>query len=63
MTQFIDLWLRAALEADALRAQLASLEEAWLRAEADADYWYFQACNDRPCNRCRSRTTPTNHRD
>jgi hypothetical protein len=45
MTQLIDLWLAAAHEAHALRAQLAYLEEAWLRAEADADYWYFQACN------------------
>ncbi|MDR7113750.1 hypothetical protein J2X03_003650 [Microbacterium trichothecenolyticum] len=47
MTTLIDLWLEAAQEAHALRAQLAYLEEAWLRAEADADYWYFQACNDR----------------
>jgi hypothetical protein len=46
MTTLIDLWLEAAHEAHALRAQLAYLEEAWLRAEADADYWYFQACND-----------------
>lgn len=45
MTVLIDLWLEAAHEAHALRAQLAYLEEAWLRAEADADYWYFQACN------------------
>lgn len=45
MTQLIDLWLETAHEAHALRAQLAYLEEAWLRAEADADYWYFQACN------------------
>ena len=43
MTTFMGLWLESALEADALRAQLAYLEEAWLRAEADADYWYFQA--------------------
>jgi hypothetical protein len=51
MTTLIDLWLQAAQEAHALRAQLAYLEEAWLRAEADADYWYFQACN----------TVSTNH--
>lgn len=44
-TGFIDLWLDAALQVDALQAQLAYLERAWLRAEADADYWYFQACN------------------
>ena len=45
MTQLIDIWLQAAHEANALRAQLAYLEEAWLRAEADADYWYALACN------------------
>ncbi|MBW9108976.1 hypothetical protein [Microbacterium ureisolvens] len=45
MTTLIDLWLEAAHEAHSLHAQLAYLEEAWLRAEADADYWYFQACN------------------
>ena len=45
MTTLIDLWLEAAHEAYALRAQLAHLEEAWLRAEADADFWYFHACN------------------
>jgi len=47
MTTIIDLWLEAAYEARALRAQVAYLEEAWLRAEADADYWYFQTCNKR----------------
>lgn len=41
----LELWLRAAAEADALRQQLAYLEAAWLRAEADADYWYAQANN------------------
>lgn len=41
---FINLWLEAALHVDALQAQVAYLERAWLRAEADADYWYFQAC-------------------
>ena len=45
MRTLIDLWLEAVHEAHALRAQLAHLEEAWLRAEADADFWYFQACN------------------
>ncbi|GAA2573897.1 MULTISPECIES: hypothetical protein [Microbacterium] len=45
MTRLIDLWLKSAYEVHALRAQLAYLEEAWLRAEADADFWYFQACN------------------
>ena len=45
MTTLMDLWLEAALEADALRAQLGYLERAWLRAEADADYWYYQANN------------------
>lgn len=45
MTKLIDLWLESAQEAHALRAQLAYIEEAWLRAEADADYWYLQACN------------------
>ncbi|MDR7110883.1 hypothetical protein J2X03_000739 [Microbacterium trichothecenolyticum] len=45
MTTFMELWLEAAHEAYALRAQLAHLEDAWLRAEADADYWYIQACN------------------
>lgn len=39
------MWLTAAAEADALRAQLAHLEQAWLRAEADADYWYAIANN------------------
>ena len=48
MTQFIDLWLEAAHQAYVLRAQLAYLEKDWLRAEADADYWYFQACNTHP---------------
>lgn len=41
---FIDLWLEAALQVDALQAQVAYLERAWQRAEADADYWYFQTC-------------------
>lgn len=41
----LDMWLKAVVEVEALRAQLAYLEEAWLRAEADADYWYFQANN------------------
>ncbi|MDR7184627.1 hypothetical protein J2X85_001650 [Microbacterium trichothecenolyticum] len=45
MSHLIDFWMRAAAEADALRAQVAHLEQAWLRAEADADYWYFQANN------------------
>lgn len=48
-TAFMDVWLEAAIRADALQAQLAHLEAAWLRAEADADYWYLQACRrDRP---------------
>ena len=41
----IDFWLKAAGEAEALRHQVAYLEAAWLRAEADADYWYAQANN------------------
>ena len=60
MTTLIDLWLEAAHEAHALRAQLAHLEEAWLRAENDADYWYFQACNGKsPGSATLSTTTPT----
>lgn len=47
MTTLLELWVHAALEVDALRAQAGYLEESWLRAEADADYWYFQANNDR----------------
>lgn len=45
MSDILTLWLRAALEVAALRAQLAYLEAAWLRAEAAADYWYFEANN------------------
>lgn len=41
----MELWLERAAEANALKAQVAHLEQAWLRAEADADYWYFQANN------------------
>lgn len=41
----IDLWLNAAAEVDALRAQLEQLEALWLAAEADADFWYFEANN------------------
>lgn len=41
----IDYWLKAAGEAEALQHQVAYLEAAWLRAEAEADYWYAQANN------------------
>lgn len=41
---FVDFWLEAAGQVDAPQAQVGYLERAWLRAEADADYWYFQAC-------------------
>ena len=41
----LDLWLAAAAEASALRAQLAQLEAMWLEAEFDADFWYFEANN------------------
>lgn len=35
----------AAVTADTFRAQVAELERLWLRAEADADHWYFEAHN------------------
>lgn len=38
----LDMWLKAAVEVEALRAQLAYLEETRRQAEADADYWYFK---------------------
>ncbi len=41
----MDLWLESARENTSLRAQLEQLEAAWLRAEADADYWYAIANN------------------
>lgn len=41
----LELYTEKALEATALRAQLAELTRMWLRAEADADFWYFEANN------------------
>lgn len=35
---FMEMWLAGAVEITALRAQLEQLEQAWLRAEADANY-------------------------
>lgn len=45
MKFFMQLWLNAAAEARVLREHAAWLEEQWLRAELDADYWYFEANN------------------
>lgn len=45
MKFFMRLWLRAASEVTVLREQVAWLEQQWLRAELDADYWYFEANN------------------
>ncbi|GAA0503979.1 hypothetical protein [Microbacterium aurantiacum] len=42
---FMEMWLAGAVEITALRAQLEQLEQAWLRAEADANYWYAIANN------------------
>lgn len=36
----MEMWLAGAVEITALRAQLEQLEQAWLPAEADANYWY-----------------------
>jgi hypothetical protein len=44
-TTLLDLWLSATAERDALRAQLEHLQALWLRAEAEADHWYFEANN------------------
>jgi hypothetical protein len=41
----LDLFLEAAAERAALRAQLEYAIEAWQRAEAAADHWYFAANN------------------
>jgi hypothetical protein len=41
----LELWQESSREVAALREQLKYLEAAWLRAEADADYWYAQANN------------------
>lgn len=42
---FMKIWLAGAVEITAIRAQLEQLEQAWLRAEADANYWYAIANN------------------
>ncbi|MGW9345877.1 hypothetical protein ACWGR3_30510 [Streptomyces albidoflavus] len=63
MTAFLTLWLRAASEVDALRAQLAHLEAMWLRAEADADYWYFEANNPDEARARRRDLASTVHMD
>lgn len=45
MRFFMRLWLDAAAEVRVLREHVAQLEQQWLRAELDADYWYFEANN------------------
>lgn len=42
---FINLWLDARHEIWALQEHVKQLEAMWLRAEADADHWYFEANN------------------
>jgi hypothetical protein len=45
MSLFMRWWLDAAAEVRVLREHVAMLERQWLRAELDADYWYFEANN------------------
>lgn len=45
MKFFMTLWLRAASEVTVLREHVVWLEQQWLQAAADADYWYFEANN------------------
>lgn len=41
----MEMWLAGAVEITALCAQLEQLVQAWLPAEADANYWYAIANN------------------
>lgn len=60
---FLDWWLESRLEVKALTAQLAVLEAAWLRAEADADFWYFEANNTDEARERRREISSTTHLD
>lgn len=63
MKYFITLWLRTAAEVTALRSQLAHLEALWLRAEAEADHWYFEANNPAEARERRAALASTAHLD
>ena len=61
MEFFINLWLEARHEVWALREHVKQLEAMWLRAEADADHWYFEANNPDEARERRTRAFRAMH--
>ena len=59
MSTLVELWQESSGEVWALREQVKYLEAAWLRAEFDADYWYFEANNPELARKRRAELTST----